>query len=414
MLRSCAVRIAFTIFALLVSGTAHWLAARWVLRAFPAARRRRTAVVGVFVALATIPAVARIVTVASDGVLARAVLAIGTLELFAILLGLLPLGLVMLGARAAARLRRDAAPAEEEPEAVVVPAAKALADERGALVLGRREAIERIGGVAAFGATTFALGWGAVRGRLAFAVEEVVVRVPGWPRALDGYVIAQVSDVHVGAFVGDRELDRGFELVRSVRPDLVVATGDLVDIVAEAADPLAVRLAAVGARDGAFAIVGNHDHYAGPGEVVRRLRAAGVGVLNNAGVHLRGGDGGGFALLGVDDLQGRRRASPGHAGPDLGKAISSVRPDLPRVLLAHQPNFFREAAGRVALQLSGHTHGGQINPGVTPARLVMEFVEGRYERAGSTLWVNRGFGTAGPPSRIGAPPEITKIVIVSA
>jgi uncharacterized protein len=87
---------------------------------------------------------------------------------------------------------------------------------------------------------------------------------------------------------------------------------------------------------------------------------------------------------------------------------------LPRILLAHQPSYFREAAGRVALQLSGHTHGGQINPGFRPADLLMEFVHGRYEREGSTVWVNRGFGVAGPPSRVGAPPEITKIVIVSA
>ena len=105
-----------------------------------------------------------------------------------------------------------------------------------------------------------------------------------------------------------------------------------------------------------------------------------------------------------------RRAS---RGPDLYAAGRGLDVEVPRILLAHQPRYFKEAAGRVALQLSGHTHGGQINPGFRPADLVMDFVAGRYERDGSTLWVNRGFGVAGPPSRVGAPPEVTKIVIVA-
>jgi predicted MPP superfamily phosphohydrolase len=253
-----------------------------------------------------------------------------------------------------------------------------------------------------------------VRGRHAYAIEEVVVRVRGWPRTLEGYTIAQVSDVHIGAFVGDRELDEGFELVRRIRPDLLVATGDLVDFDSSVVDGLAHRMAGVGARDGAYAILGNHDHYAGPGEVVSRLDAMKVRALCNEAVRIRPDDGGGFALLGVDDIQGRNGRTPGFDGPDLYAALSGLQRDVPRILLAHQPKFFDEAAGRVALQLSGHTHGGQINPGFRPADLFMDYVAGRYEQGGSTLWVNRGFGVAGPPSRVGAPPEVTKIVIIGA
>jgi predicted MPP superfamily phosphohydrolase len=116
----------------------------------------------------------------------------------------------------------------------------------------------------------------------------------------------------------------------------------------------------------------------------------------------------------VDDIQGRSGRSPGFNGPDLYEAGKGLDADVPRILLAHQPRYFDEAAGRIALQLSGHTHGGQINPGFCPADLFMRFVAGRYEREGSTLWVNRGFGVAGPPSRVGAPPEVTKIVIIGA
>jgi predicted MPP superfamily phosphohydrolase len=132
----------------------------------------------------------------------------------------------------------------------------------------------------------------------------------------------------------------------------------------------------------------------------------------NRGKRLRAGDGGGFALLGVDDLWSTRF---GGRGPDLARAIADVPGDAPRVLLSHQPNTVDLWRGQVALQLSGHTHGGQINPGFRPAALFMPYLAGRYDVGeGTTLYVNRGFGTAGPPARVGAPPEITKFVLVAA
>jgi predicted MPP superfamily phosphohydrolase len=166
-------------------------------------------------------------------------------------------------------------------------------------------------------------------------------------------------------------------------------------------------------RDGSFAILGNHDHYAGARAVSEQLARAGVRVLNNEHVVVRPNDGGGFALLGVDDLQGRRARTLGFSGPDLLAAVANSPRELPRILLAHQPRYFDESAGRIDLQLSGHTHGGQINPGFRPADAFMKYVAGKYTREGSTLYVNRGFGVSGPPARIGAPPEVTKIVIVA-
>ncbi len=380
---------------LVISAAAHVLAARWLLAVSPRARRLRTRVLLVALALSTLAAGLRVLAFVVESGALRLAMAFAMIELATVILGLVFAGAFMLAARVGARAVR---PADE-------PAREAL--------VSRREAIERLSGTVAFTGTGLALGWGVVRGRHAFEVQEVVVRVKGWPRVLDGYTIAQVSDVHVGPFVGDRELDEGFELVRRIRPDLVVATGDLVDFEASQIRHLGKRLVSVPARDGAFAILGNHDHYGGPAEVVALARAGGLRVLCNDALVLRGGDGGGFALVGVDDLQGRRRGTDGFRGPDLARAVATVDPDKPRILLAHQPKYFNEVAGRVALQLSGHTHGGQINPGFRPADLVMEYVHGRYERQGSMLWVNRGFGVAGPPSRIGAPPEVTKIVIVS-
>jgi uncharacterized protein len=387
------VRVSIVGLYIVVSGLAHLVAARWALRVFPALRtaRRRRAVIAAAVFLGLLPTLARALTWTTHSQIATTFFAAAMIETIAMALAAVPTAIVGLLAKRRVLL----------PEAT--PAASSV---------GRREALERIVGGTAFGAASAALGWGVVRGRHAFVLEEVVVRVPGWPRALEGYTIAQVSDIHVGAFVGPRELDEGLALVTRAKPDLVVATGDLVDFVAETVDPLAARLAGLSARDGVVAILGNHDHYAGAADVASRVRAAGLRLLVNDGMHLRAGDGGGFALLGVDDLQGRSRRTRGFAGPDLGAALAKVRQDLPRVLLAHNPAYLSESNGRVALQLSGHTHGGQINPGFCPASLFLRYVSGRYELGGTTMWVNRGFGVAGPPSRIAAPPEVTKIVIV--
>lgn len=377
---------------LVISAAVHVLAARWLLAVSPRARSRRGKVLAAALALSVLAAGLRVLSqlVAWSGL--RLAMAFAMIELATVFLGLLFVSAFTAVTRLGARAIRPAEEAEREK------------------LVSRREALEQGLGVACFGGTGLALGWGIVRGRHAFTVEEVVVRIEGLPKALEGYTIAQVSDVHVGPFVGDRELDEGFEMVRRVRPDLVVATGDLVDFEPDEIGHLARRMLAVPARDGAFAVLGNHDHYGGAAEVVRLARASGLPVLCNESRVIRDG----FALVGVDDLQGRFRGEPGHRGPDLARATSGLAPHLPRILLAHQPRYFLESAGRVALQLSGHTHGGQINPGFRVADLLMEFVAGRYDRQGSMLWVNRGFGVAGPPARVGAPPEVTKIVLVSA
>jgi hypothetical protein len=275
----------------------------------------------------------------------------------------------------------------------------------------RRQVVEAVGGVAMIGATGATLGWGAFRGRHEYELVEVPVRIAALPRALDGYVIAQVSDLHAGNYVGERDLDAGFERVRAARPDLLVVTGDMIDFDAAFAPLVARKLADLAPRDGVFACLGNHDYYAGWEAVVASLRAAGITVLINEGTVVRPRDGGGFALLGVEDRWAGRYGRP---GPRLDEAVATVPGDLPRILLSHQPVTVDRWPGKVALQLSGHTHGGQINPGFRPADLFMSYVAGLYRVGGTALYVNRGFGTVGPPSRVGAPPEVTRIVLVAA
>jgi predicted MPP superfamily phosphohydrolase len=120
---------------------------------------------------------------------------------------------------------------------------------------------------------------------------------------------------------------------------------------------------------------------------------------------------GGIALVGVDDLSGPRFGSP---GPLFASALDGVPREMPRILLSHQPDSIDWSPDGFALQLSGHTHGGQINPGFRPIDLVHRYVSGRYQVGATTLYVNRGFGVVGPPARVQAPPEVTRIVLVSA
>ena len=258
--------------------------------------------------------------------------------------------------------------------------------------------------------------YGSIFGRHDYMIEELPVRIPGLSMRLDGYTLVQLSDIHFGLYVGEAELRAAEELVRKAKPDRVVLTGDLLDSDPRYAEMLGrlVRRLSPLARDGVVAVPGNHDWYAGIRETVGALESAGARVLRNDGLVV-GDEKDGLALLGVEDVWAKRMAEG--MGPDLDKAISRVPRDLPRVLLCHNPVFFPEAAGKVALQLSGHTHGGQVNLGfLRPGRLVLPhgYVAGMYDRDGSKLWVNRGFGTAGPPARVGSPPEVTRVVLAAA
>ena len=253
---------------------------------------------------------------------------------------------------------------------------------------------------------------GAFFGRHGWEIEELVVPLAGLPRTLDGFTLVQLSDIHVGTFIGESELRAAVDLVRQARADAVVLTGDLVDHDPHYAALLGrfLRRLTDVAPHGVYAIPGNHDHYAGVDEVLAAVAGSGATPLVNAGRRI-GDASGGFALLGVEDLWAQETG-----GPDLDAALAMVDPDQPKILLAHQPVYFELSAGRVDLQLSGHTHGGQVQLGVNPAEWVLPngWVKGQYERAGSRLYVNRGFGTAGPPTRIGSPPEVTRIVLTSA
>jgi len=401
-----------------------WLVFRWATRAFPwleRVRRRRHALAGALILLVVVDRITDLLVIHwhSHGaalVHTGLVVLFTTFILAAIPVAILNGALWGLGRIGSSRAPPSAVGASEpsslEPPLPPLEAPSGITRAQTTLRrMTRRQWAEGVGGAALFGATGSMLGWGMVRGRHAYVLREVPIRVPGLPRALDGYVIAQVSDIHAGAFVGEHELDEGLALVRVARPDLIVVTGDLVDFDPNYAPLAARKLADLPARDGVSAVLGNHDYYAGADAVVATLAAAGIDVLRDSGRCIRPADGGGFALLGVDDLSSEKH---GRVGPRFARAISTVNPELPRILLSHQPSSIEKWAGEVAVQLSGHTHGGQINPGFSPVGLFLRYVAGAYHVKGTTLYVNSGFGTVGAPSRVGAPPEVTRIVLVAA
>lgn len=289
--------------------------------------------------------------------------------------------------------------------------ATTTAPEVGGEVSGRRAFMRQaaVGGAVSLGMGASA--YGALLGRTDYALETVPIALSKLPRALDGFTIVQLSDLHVGTYVGESELGRALALVRRARPDIVVLTGDLVDHDPAYASVLGgfVQSLRELAPRGVYAIAGNHDYYAGVEQVLEGVRKAGGQVLLNRHV-LVGDPGAQFALGGLDDVAAPRF---GARGPLPVQTFAGVPEELARITLNHNPSFFPAGHKSCDLMLSGHTHGGQISLFVNPAQWVLRhgLIRGHYALGASQLYVNRGFGTAGPPVRIGSTPEVTKLVL---
>jgi len=234
------------------------------------------------------------------------------------------------------------------------------------------------------------------------------VTIPDLPRALDGYRIAQLSDVHCGSYTPEARVAAWVARVNDLDVDLIAVTGDLITSGDYHVEPVARALGGLRAKDGVFACMGNHDYFTDGESFIRQLEDNGLPVLRNEGRLVRRDD----ALLwvaGVDDTWTGRN--------DMAAALASRPAGAPTVLLAHDPNLFPEAVTHgIELTLSGHTHGGQLAvPGfsrrLTLARLITSFTAGLYRIGRSTLYVSRGAGTTGPPVRLGARAEITVLTL---
>ncbi|MFJ8788163.1 metallophosphoesterase [Streptomyces sp. NPDC102462] len=277
--------------------------------------------------------------------------------------------------------------------------------EHGPQDPSRRLFVSRVvGGVAATAAVaTVGYGtYGVLRGP---SVKHVTVPLAKLPRSAHGFRIAVVSDIHLGPVLGRGFAQRVVDTINATQPDLIAVVGDLVDGSVPDLGPAAAPLAQLSARHGAYFVTGNHEYFSGAEQWVEEVRRLGLRPLENARTELPG-----FDLAGVNDVQGESEGQ----GPDYERALADRDPARACVLLAHQPVQIHQAVRHgVDLQLSGHTHGGQLWPGSLLAAAANPTVAG-LERYGDTqLYVSRGAGAWGPPTRVGAPSDITVVQLAS-
>jgi len=320
------------------------------------------------------------------------------------------------GARRAPRRLEDGAPQDRGtapgrgavPEGGNVIAGNVIAGDVATPSVPRRLFLARTLAVTAGAVALGTAGTGAYLANSAPVVRRVPITLPRLDPALDGLRIVTFSDAHLSATYGGRRFERLVEIVNAQRPDVVAIVGDLVDGSVDELREDVAPLADLVSEQGVFFVTGNHEYFVDTRAWLRHLPTLGVDVLHNERVAIRRGTAS-VDLAGIDDRTAAGSGVPGQ-GADLDAALDGRNDATPVVLLAHQPVMVEQArAAGVDLQLSGHTHGGQLWPFDYVIRLDQPSVEG-YSRHGDTqLYVTSGAGYWGPPMRVGARPEVTVV-----
>jgi len=301
-----------------------------------------------------------------------------------------------------------------------------------------RRTFFRTASVVAGAAPFLGVMYGYAAERLRYEVRRIEIPLPNLPPELDGMRVVQISDIHLSSYMTRESVRRAVDMANDVGADLAVVTGDLITGVHDSVRDCVEEVRRLYAPLGVYGCNGNHEIYARAEELAERLFAqAGMKMLRgeNATISYRGGQ---LNLIGVDYQ--RERMPSGRRLQMLANVEPLIRRDMPNLLLSHNPNTFHRAAELgIELSLAGHTHGGQVqveilDVSLSPARFITDYVAGLYhrpllmpdqpKRMGETiklmpnapkglsaLYVNRGLGTVGAPVRLGAPPEITHIVL---
>jgi len=234
--------------------------------------------------------------------------------------------------------------------------------------------------------------------------EKINVKIKGLHQE---YKIVQLSDIHIGGLINFEFMNILVQRVNKIKPDLVVITGDLVDVDLKKADKELGTLQNLKSVYGTYYVVGNHEYFHGVEAIIEKVKSLGIRVLENENVYI-GEEGKGFNLAGVYDLIGYRRKK---FVPNIYRALENCL-DAPTVLLAHQPRFIKELSSGVDLMLSGHTHGGQLYPFKFLVHLQQPYISGLYQHNDDLqIYVNRGTGFWGPPMRLGSTAEITELIL---
>ena len=285
----------------------------------------------------------------------------------------------------------DEVPAGEEPKT--------------AAVTNRRVFIARSVAIAGGIGATGIVGYGATQALGTPELTTVPVALRKLDPSLSGFRIAVVSDIHLGPLRGRSHTERIVRMINEQQPDLVAIVGDLVDGSVEKLGSAAAPLRDLVSKHGSYFVTGNHEYYSGFESWLGELERLGVNPLRNERIAIERG-GAGFDLAGVNDVTGRGFDD----GPDLTTALAGRDASRPVVLMAHQPVQVEDAARQgVDLQLSGHTHGGQMFPFNLVVPLQQPVTAGLEKIDDTWVYVTRGAGFWGPPVRVGARPEISMI-----
>src|ERR1700676_1268001 len=301
-----------------------------------------------------------------------------------------------------------------------------------------RRTFFRTASVVAGAAPFLGVMYGFAAERLRYEVRRIEIPLNNLPAELDGMQIVQISDIHLSAYMTRESVRRAVDMANEVGADLAVVTGDLITGMHDSMADCVEEVRQLRAPLGVYGCNGNHEIYARAEDLAERLyRQAGMKLLRreNAIIHYKGAQ---LNLIGVD--YERERTNSGRKQQMLANFEPLVRRDMPNILLSHNPNTFNRAAELgIELSLAGHTHGGQVqveilDVSLSPARFMTDYGAGLYHRplsmpdvpkrygetikllqnapkGLSALYVNRGLGTVGAPIRLGAPPEITHIVL---
>lgn len=276
--------------------------------------------------------------------------------------------------------------------------------------ISRRAFLQQSTSVAVAASSAGISSYGIRSARKTAALKYVDIPIKGLHEDLEGFVILQLSDIHVGDTIGRRYLERIVKTCRSVDADLIAITGDLVDGDVDELRHDVAPIFELRAPHGVYFVTGNHEYYSGALTWIEHLRAHDIDVLVDEHRVISHGDAT-LVLGGITDHSApsivKRHVS------DPRKAFNNAPADGTRILLAHQPISYKKTKGLgVELQLSGHTHGGQIWPFTYLVLLQQPFISGLHRVWDSTwLYISRGTGYWGPPMRVAAPSEITVITL---